>query len=147
MKKILLLLSFVTLFSLVPINEVSAAQVTFGSHDKLVKICDLPDTEDYTSNDGKHFDFGYKYTLFEVVFLPIFQQGEGEIIGYIDEDNFVVLSKADIADIAKTNNIKNLAGLVRIPFWDAWGGKLVAILIILLLVASVLRDRYKKIEE
>ncbi|WP_146212762.1 hypothetical protein [Dysgonomonas alginatilytica] len=148
MKKMLLLLGFVTLFNLVSTYEANAAQVTFGPHDKLVKICDLPDTDDYKSNDGKYFDFGYKYTCFEVVFLPIFQQGEGQIVGYIDEENFVVLSKADIADIAKTNNIKNLAGLVRIPFWDAWGGKLVGVLIILLLIGSLLRDRYtKKVEE
>lgn len=143
----LLLLGFVILFGFVSTNKANAVQVTFGPHDKLVKICDLPDEDDYMSGDGKHFDFGYKYTLFEVVFLPIFQQGDGEIVGYIDDDHFVVLSKEDIIEITKTNNIKNLAGLVKIPFWDAWGGKLVGILIILLLIGSIVRDRYKKTEE
>lgn len=147
MKKILLLLGFVAFFHLISTNGVYAAQVALGAHDKVIKICDLPDTEDYTSSDGKLFDFGYKYTVFEVIFLPIFQKGEGQIVGYIDDDNYVVLSESDIQNIAKTNKIQNLAGLVKIPFWDVWGGKLVAIAVILLLVFSIIRDRYKKIDE
>ena len=147
MKKILLLLGFVAFFHLISTNGVYAAQVTLGAHDKVIKICDLPDTEDYTSSDGKLFDFGYKYTVFEVIFLPIFEKGEGQIVGYIDDDNYVVLSQSDIQNIAKTNKIQNLAGLVNIPFWDVWGGKLVAIVVILLLVFSIIRDRYKKIDE
>ncbi len=147
MKKILLLLGFVAFFHLISTNGVYAAQVALGAHDKVIKICDLPDTEDYTSSDGKLFDFGYKYTVFEVIFLPIFQKGEGQIVGYIDDDNYVVLSESDIQNIAKTNKIQNLAGLVKIPFWDVWGGKLVAIAVIILLVFSIVRDRYKKIDE
>lgn len=147
MKKILLLLGFVAFFHLISTNGVYAAQVALGAHDKVIKICDLPDTEDYTSSDGKLFDFGYKYTVFEVIFLPVFQKGEGQIVGYIDDDNYVVLSESDIQNIAKTNKIQNLAGLVNIPFWDVWGGKLVAIAVIFLLVFSIIRDRYKKIDE
>lgn len=146
-KKALLFLGFIVLLTLSSTEGVHAAKVTFGAHDKIVKICDLPDTDDYTSSDGKLFDFGYKYTVFEVVFLPLFEQGEGQVVGYIDDDNYVALSDSDIQTIAKTNKIKNLAGLVKIPFWDAWGGKLAGIGIILLLVFSVIRDRYKKAEE
>ncbi len=145
MKKILLLLGFVALFNLISINEAYAAKITFGAHDKIIKIYDLPDTEDYTSSDSKLFDFGYKYTLFEVIFLPIFQKGEGQIVGYIDDENYVALSDSDIENIAKTNKIQDLSGLVKIPFWDVWGGKIVAIGIILLLVFFIIRDRKRKI--
>lgn len=147
MKKMLLLLGFVVLLIFISTNEVHAAKVTLGAHDKVIKIYDLPNTEDYTSSDGKLFDFGYKYTLFEVVYLPIFQKGEGQIVGYIDDDNYVVLSDSDIQEIAKTNKIPNLSGLVKIPFWDAWGGKIVSIGIIFLLILLIIRDRNKKINE
>ena len=147
MKKILLLLGFLVFFSLISSNGVYAAKITFGAHDKIIKIYDLPDTEDYTSSDGKIFDFGYKYSLFEIIYLPLFQKGEGQIVGYIDDDNYVVLSDSDIQEIAKTNNIQNLTGLVKLPFWDVWGGKMVAIGIIFLLVLLIIRDRNKKISE
>lgn len=147
MKKILLLLGFVAFFHLISTNEIYAAQVTLGAHDKVIKIYDLPDTEDYTSSDDKLFDFGYKYTVFEILFLPIFQKGEGQIVGYIDDDNYVALSESDIQNIAKTNKIQNLAGLVKIPFWDVWGGKLITISILLFVIFSMVRNKYKKANE
>lgn len=147
MKKMLLLFGFLAFFSLISSNGVYAAKITFGSHDKIIKIYDLPDTEDYTSSDGKSFDFGYKYTLFEVAYLPIFEKGEGQIVGYIDDENYVALSDSDIQEIAKTNNIKNLSALVELPFWDVWGGKIVAISIILLLVLLIIRNRNKGVNE
>lgn len=130
-------MSFVTLLNLISTSKAYAAEVAFGPHDKVIKIYDLPDTEDYTSSDGKLFDFGYKYTLFEVMFLPIFEKGEGQIVGYIDDDNYVALSSSDIQNIIKTNKIQNLSGLVKIPFWDAWGGKIAGIGVVILLALLV----------
>lgn len=145
MKKILLLLASIILLNLIFISKINAANVVFGSRDKMVKVCDLPDTEDYTSSDGKLFDFGYKYTLFEVVYLPLFKKGEGQIVGYIDDDNYVALSDSDIQNIVKTNKIHNLAGMIEIPFWDAWGGKIAVSGMIFLIVFSIIKDRYKKV--
>lgn len=147
MKKMLLLLGSLVFCSLISSNGLYAAKITFGAHDKIIKIYDLPNTEDYTSSDGKMFDFGYKYSIFEIAYLPIFQKGEGQIIGYIDDDNYVVLSDSDIQEIAKTNNIQDLSGFVKLPFWDVWGGKTVVIGIIFLLVLLIIRDRNKKINE
>lgn len=145
MKKILLLLGFIALFNSIFINRMYAARISVGPQDKLIKILDLPNTEDYTSTDGQLFDFGYKYTLFEIVFLPLFEKGEGQIVGYIDDDNYVVLSDSDIQDIVKRNKIGNLAGMVKIPFWDLWGGKIVAITIVFLLILWIIRSRDKDI--
>ncbi len=127
--------------SLIP-NKAHGEDVALGLHDKVVKICDLPNTEDYTSSDGKLFDFGYKYTLFELLFMPVFEKGEGEIIGYIDNDNYVSLSNSDIENIVRTNKIYNLAGMVKIPFWDAWGGKIALFCLASLLVCLFFINRY-----
>lgn len=122
MNKLLLALFFLAFCCFIS-NKAYSMQL-FGSNEKVIKIHDLPNTEDYTSSDGKLFDFGYKYTLFNIVFLPVFEQGEGQIVGYIDDENYVLLSDDDIKDLAKNNNIDNLQRLVNIPFWDVWGGKI-----------------------
>lgn len=146
MNKLLTFSFFISVFFFIPVVGFGASPVTFGPHEKLVKVCDLPDTEEYKSSDGKLFDFGYKYTLFDVFYLPIFEKGEGEIVGYIDDDNYVLLSENDIQTIAKENKITNLAGMVKLPFWDEWGGKITAITLVSILVYLDFRHRRRNNE-
>lgn len=143
MKKFFSLVALIAILSFVSTEKANAGiPVTFGSHEKITKIYDLPDTDDYKSDDGQYIDLGYKYTVYEITFLPIFQQGEGKIVGF-KGDMYYDLSKEELANIAKENKIEDIDALAKLSFWDAWGGKLVVLLVVILIIFAITRDQKK----
>lgn len=101
-----------------------AAPVFFGwGGDKIVKIADLPQTQDYLNTEGKHVDLGYRFKQVTVFFIPIYNYDE-HWCGYLNEelDAYVPLSDEQARDIARSAGV-TLPGQ-PIPDWDLWQGKL-----------------------
>lgn len=65
------------------INESHAAKIYFGDYEKISKIYDLPQTDEYVSSKGEYFDLGYKFTVFQIASIPIYQIGKSKVIGLI----------------------------------------------------------------
>lgn len=131
-------------------SQLQAAEISFGSHEKLIKIHDLPQNGIYLSTDGRHYDIGLKYTTYDFFIIPIFIEDEGQIVGYINDFDYELLTSEGIDSILKENNITNIDSLAVIPSWDRWGGKLslsAGILIILLIVLSRKRSKFLKDNE
>lgn len=144
MKKIFSLLVLFAILSFIS-TEKANAKITFGTHEKIEKIYDLPNNDDYKSNDGKYIDLGYKYSVFEIAFLPLYQEGEGEIVGFHD-NTYYELTKEQLDGIVKENNIENVESLAKLPFWDAWGGKLAALVVIGLVIFGLIGGRKKEVQ-
>lgn len=125
-------------------SPLRAAQITFGSHEKLIKIYDLPRNERYISSNGLHYDLGFKYSTYDLFLLPLFIEDEGFIVGYIDSLNYELLSQEGIKEILKENNVSAIESTVKIPFWDRWGGKLCLLFIVLILFILILKNKRSK---
>lgn len=119
---ILLLTSF---FS----TQANAIPIVWGTNEKVAKIYDFPQNDNYRVS-GKHMDLGYKYKAFEIFWIPLHAY-EGKVVGYIDDRTYVGLSSSEVSMLAKENNITNLEAISKIPFWDAWGGKLILIVLVI----------------
>ncbi len=141
----LLLALFFTLGS-----QIKAAEISFGSHEKLIKVYDLPQNGIYLSSDGRHYDIGIKYTTYDFFVIPIFIESEGEIVGYINNSDYELLTEEGIDSILKENNISDIVSLSKIPAWDRWGGKLcisAGILIVLLIILKNKRSNFLRDNE
>jgi len=133
MFKLNLALVFI-LFGNVAVAKSVPAIFSWGG-EAFYKIADLPDTPQYKFND--HFvDIGVKYTEFQIFFLPIWQS-DMEYIGIIpyNSDQYYEFSNDEIMELASSAHISiPPISQVSLDFWTAWGGKLVLVLILLLLV-------------
>ncbi|MCC8154310.1 MAG: hypothetical protein LIP01_08900 [Tannerellaceae bacterium] len=132
MKKVFTILTLVTLFCVAGIHEAEAARIRIpvGSYQKMSKVRDLPQEEYYQTTDDEHFDLGVKYTVYQICWIPVWTESAPELVGYINNDYYVSFDEEDIELLAEMNEIPNIQKLAKMPFWDAWGGKLIFIVII-----------------
>lgn len=95
------------------------------------KVRVLPEKEEYTleDEDGRlyHADLGIMHEQFSIFGIPLFNYGTEEYVLYYE-------GATDYTYYRLTRDeIKQFAGIPlnpELPFWDVWGGKLLALLII-----------------
>lgn len=125
-------------------GQLQAAKISFGSHEKLIKIYDLPDNDRYISSDGRYYDIGYKYTTYDFFVIPIFIIDDGEVVGYINNSDYELLTQDGIDAIMKENNIVSIKPLIKIPAWDKWGGKVFIFAVLSIIALCILHKKRKK---
>ncbi|MCD7937867.1 MAG: hypothetical protein LUG98_13495 [Tannerellaceae bacterium] len=137
------LLIFITIAIICTGSQEAAASIYIpvGSYEKVCKIKELPRNGNYRTKEGHPLALGIKYTVYQICWLPIYQEGAPEFIGYIDKTNYLPLNESLLSLIAEENNIHNIKELIRLPFWDAWGGKLIAFLLVSMIIGNLF---YKK---
>ncbi len=149
MKKLLLILALVTMV----VQSASASArvpITYGEHEKIEKVGTLP--EGFTTDGGVQLDLGYKYTVFEIAFVPLWTTDEGKLVGYDtnDPDSYydidTLLEEDEVrAEVLSAAGVSELTDLYKMPFWDAWGGKLVALAVVALILYGIFgRDKKAK---
>lgn len=145
MKKVFTVLAFITLFCVAGIEKAEAIRIPIpaGSYPKLSKVKDLPQEEEYLTTEDKHFDLGVKYTVYQIFWIPVWTEASPELIGYIDKDYYVNFDDETIEAIAELNEIENIQQYAKMPFWDAWGGKI----IVLGIVGLILYGYFGKSDE
>ena len=105
--------------------------------EKIVKITDFPDTEEFRSTDGHNFDAGAIYKRFRVFNVPLWVY-DVRWCGYISETLYMELDTVGLSTFARSAGV-TLPVEPPIPFWDQWGGKLV---VLFGLVALCIGTRY-----
>ena len=107
--------------------------------EKIFKQIELPDTE-YYQYENTYVDIGYITKQFSVFMIPLWNY-DGRWIGYINSDSdFLELPMSQLQDIARTAGTTT-PKKPSLPFWDAYGGKAVGIVILLLFVGYVARPK------
>jgi hypothetical protein len=91
---------------------------TYGA-EKMVKIQDL---------QSEKFALGAIYKQVALFGLPLWNYDK-RLCGYIDNANYVELTKEQAAKIITDNNVK-VPFMMGIPFWDLAGPKIILIIVI-----------------
>jgi len=121
--------------------------------DRIIKVADLPQAPEFEVDSRPqfappsmktqkvHVDIGYIWKQNKLLFLPIFND-DGHYVAYTgSETQYIEFKKGELDDWASRANV-SLPASYSIPFWDAWGGKLLLIVLIPPFVfLSLLSDR------
>jgi hypothetical protein len=111
-------------------GQAHAAPVFFSwGGEKIIKVLPLPDTPDFKSKEGAHIDVGYRFKQITIFFIPAWNYDE-YWCGYIENGNrYIDFDKKTLDDGAAQASMIIPSGS-PIPFWDAYGGKLLLLLIV-----------------
>lgn len=114
--------------------------IFYSAGEEIEKVYDLPQTEEYEiqANDHNwyHADLGVMHKQFSLFWIPLWNYGEEKYVLYTDKKigNYD-LTYADLTDddIQYLHEEFGVSLTPSLPFWDVYGGKLVAIAIIVLI--------------
>lgn len=144
-KTVLLTLFFVT--ALVATSQ-ARIRIPVGEYQKIEPVLELPEEEWYFNDEGHKIDVGYMYTVYQIAYVPVWTVDKGGLVGFSKEepDTYYELDESMLERISGDTGIENFNELQRMPFWDAWGGKLVALVVIGVIIYGLV-SRNKDDEE
>ncbi len=133
MKSLKFLFALGALFMLsASVSAVSARSVRIpvGEREYATVVAELPDTEDYMTEEGNYIDLATIHTAFAVAYIPVYVTEEPRLIGYCEkEDVCYELSDEYLAGLLEANELDG-EKLNKLTFWHRFGGKLLFIVIL-----------------
>jgi len=110
--------------------------IFYSYGDDMVKVVELPDRDEFQllARDGNayHADLGILHKQFSLFWIPLVNFGEEQYVFYTDKKimgqdyTYVSLSPSDIEYLQ--SEIGGIPSSPELPFWDAWGGKLLVVI-------------------
>ena len=95
--------------------------------EKIIKVCDLPNTEAFSDQEGKQLDLSYIYKQVHVFWvIPVWNYAARWCLNDGSSQTYYEVDKAEF-DMAARNEGLTLPSESKLPFWDAFGGKLTLI--------------------
>lgn len=142
MKAKLIIVLLCVMASFVSAEAKGFLPIIYSSGEHLVKVKDLPQEDIFTIEfrEGQpyHVDLGIKHDQFSLFWVPLFNYGKEEYVLYTDKKigdydySYVPLTSEDV-DYIRTMGI-DIPKSPKLPFWDVWGGKLLVVVLIGLLI-------------
>lgn len=122
-------------------------KIPFGDREVLTKVADLPDTEEYQTDDGNYIDLATFHQEFNIAYLlPLYIEKEPRLVGYCEkEDTYYELTEEQLATILKENNLDG-EKLNKDSFYSRYGGKAVGLLIIALIIWGCIPGKKKEVK-
>ena len=139
------LLFSVLLVIVIPMANARGA-IIYSNGVTVDKVMDLPQRDEFTIGDDYgnwyHADLGIMHDQFSLFWIPLYNYGENQYVLYRKDNNeylYAPLSKNDIRELRK--EFSGIPLTPQLPFWSKWGGKLLALgNIILVLVSELGKD-------
>jgi len=112
--------------------------IIYSNGETFEKVLTLPNTEEFQfeySERMYHGDLGIRYDQFCLFWIPLFNYGDKKYVLFNErKDDYVYVELTNdgikyLQDIYGSSTIPNTP---KPSFWNEWGGKLVALLIIAL---------------
>ena len=116
-------------------NAKGGIPLLFQYGDDIIGVEDLPENEMFTLTDenGKsyHADLGILHEQFSILWIPIVNYGTEKYVLYTKGKNFCAgLDETEMQLIKAVIDKNNLPEQPELPFWNAWGGKILLIILI-----------------
>ncbi len=129
-------------------NFVSAkAKIPIGEREVLVKVHDLPNTEEFKLENGNYLDLATLHKEFNIAYiLPLYITEEPKLVGYDEKtDEFYNIPDKELDSVLAEQKL-NKNDLNKLPFYTRYGGKLVALLLIAFMIWGAIPSKKKKVE-
>ena len=134
MKKILLIFALAATMCAISTEAEARIRIPYGEYEKFEKVAELP--EEFTTDEGIKLSLGHKYTVFQIAYIPLWTLDKGTLVGFAPESECYYDFDSVLDDeegremICASAGVAELNELHKIPFWDAWGGKIVGLLVV-----------------
>lgn len=120
------------------------ARIPVGDMEALNKSGDLPDTEEFMIKEGEYADIGTLYSVFTVAFVPLWVTQEPKLVMYNEKDGkYLELPDAEMDKILKDNKLEK-DKLLSLGFFVRFGGKLIALALLALIIYGMIPSKKKK---
>ena len=121
-------------------------KIPFGEREVLNKVYDLPNTEEFKAEHGNFMDLATLHKEFNIAyFLPLYVTEEPKLVGYDEQtDTFYDIPQDEIDAVLASQKL-NKEDLNKLPFYTRYGGKIVAILIIGLMIWGVIPSKKEEV--
>lgn len=122
-------------------------KIPVGEREVLIKVYDLPDTEDYLIKDGHYLDLATLHSEYSVAYiLPLYVVKDPILVGYDEkEDMYYELTDEQLNEILVEEKVEK-ASLISLPFFTKHGGKIVGTVLIALIIFGYLPSKKKKVQ-
>jgi hypothetical protein len=123
------------------------ARIPFGEREVLNKVYDLPDTDEFKLKNGNFLDLATLHKEYNIAYLlPLYIMEEPKLVGFDKQtDSYYDLPQNQLDEIIASQKL-NREELNKLPFYTRYGGKIVAIVIIGLLIWGVIPSKKEKVE-
>ena len=128
-------------------------KIPFGDREVLTKVADLPDTEEYQTDDGNYIDLATFHQEFNIAYLlPLYIEKEPRLVGYCEkEDTYYELTEEGRKTLSYfekdiSQDIKNEVKEYLESFYSRYGGKAVGLLIIALIIWGCIPGKKKEVK-
>ena len=134
MKSLRLVLLFVLLLALT--NKAEAKiPILYSNGEEIEKVMTLPSEYTIQASDGQyyHADLGILHKQFSLFYIPLVNYGDETYVLYTDtkvgdyDETYVPISNSDIMQLQQS--YPDIPTTPELPFWDAWGGKLLVFIL------------------
>lgn len=129
---------------------IGKAKISFGKVDKIEIVADLPDTEKYVANDSskEYLDLARIHQEYNIAWIiPAWITQEPKLVLTKKEsDEFYELTNEQLDQIISDNKL-NKESLVQLGLYTKYGGKLILLLIIGLIIYGIFsKDKPKNVK-
>ena len=114
--------------------------IIYSNGEEIEKVLELPQKDEFeiqaSNGNWYHADVGILHKQFSVFWIPLINYGEEKYVLYsntkVGEYDFTYaeLDQDEIEYLQK--EFSGLPSTPELPFWDAWGGKLLLLLLVLI---------------
>ena len=129
----------ISLFLLSPISSKAKGFIFFfGNSQKVSEVYNLPHEEYFQTDNGEHVNLGVSYKVFEIFGIPLLLTEDPSFVYTVEgkDDLYYNINDDAIKSIAEEYDIEDIESLKEVPFWDAWGGKILILAVILIFVIA-----------
>lgn len=128
------------------VQTVSArVRIAFGEREVVTQVADLPDTEEYKTEEGNYIDLATYHKEFTIASaFPLYIEKEPRLVGYCEkEEAYYELTDEQLAAILKANNLDGKR-LNRLGFYTRYGGKLIILAVLALIIRGIRLGKKKR---
>ena len=133
---------FLSVFLIAGFTSASArAKIPFGKKEVITIVSELPDNEMYETSEGskEYLELATLHEEFNIAWiLPLWITKEPKLVLYNEKsDTYYDASDAEMDEILAENKIKR-EDVLKVPFYNKYGGKAILLVIIGLVAWSYL---------
>lgn len=137
MKTKIFILVFILFVCFTKNDAKAGIPVVYSDGEEIEKILELPrEGFKIQADNGRwyHANLGVLHKQFSICGIPLFNYGTEKYVLYTDtkignyDYTYIDLTQSDIADLQR--EFGGISSTPELPFWDAWGGKLLVLLLI-----------------